>query len=123
MAMGTDAFDLQEVEGSSGTPGGGRYVLIRLAVRGDTIIEASYRCNGCAYAHQLARGLTTFLKGRTLNQAALLEAHDILAIAGPVPDGKDYYAGMIVEALTSALANFTLCLADKTSAFVTSPCP
>jgi NifU-like protein involved in Fe-S cluster formation len=101
--MCTDALDLWKVEGCGGSPGGGRYVVIRLAIQNGAVLDAGYRCNGCAYAHQLARGLTDFLKGRTLEQAQKLDAQDLLALAGPVPEGKDIYAGMAIDALKDAL--------------------
>ena len=94
---------IREAEGTSGTPGGGRYVMMRAAVQGSDILEASYRCNGCAYAHQLARGASAFLKNRTVDQALELDANDILTLFGPVPEGKEYYAQMIIDALKSAL--------------------
>ena len=81
--------------------------MIRLAVQNRLILDASYRCNGCAYAHQLARGLTAFLRGRTLEQAQKLDKQDLLALAGPVPEGKDIYAAMAIEALREAISQPT----------------
>ena len=81
--------------------------MMRAAVQGSDILEASYLCNGCAYAHQLARGTSAFLKNRTVDQALKLEANDVLTLFGPVPEGKEYYAQMIIDALKSALERLT----------------
>jgi len=98
---------VRRAEGVSGQPGGGKYVVIGLAADQGVIVEASYLCNGCAYAHQLSRGLTNFLKGRTIAQASKIDAEDVIAIAGPVPEGKEYYASMATQALRDALTSIS----------------
>jgi len=100
----TNADHIQEVEGASGTSGGGRYVILRLHVLGDTIKDCSFESNGCPAAHQAVGGIAAFLKNRKVEHAARLEPQDLLILIGGLPDGKGYYADMAVEALRSALS-------------------
>jgi NifU-like protein involved in Fe-S cluster formation len=79
-------------------------VIIRLAVQDDKIVDSTFRCNGCSYAHLVVGGLAKLVKGRTFEQASLIEPKDLLLLVGGVPEGKEYYAAMAVEALREALA-------------------
>ena len=97
------AVDVLKAEGCSGTPGGGRYVILRITVRSDTILDCSFESNGCPAAHTAVGGLVAFIKGRRLEQAALLDSQDLLILIGGLPDGKGYYATMAIEALRDAL--------------------
>jgi NifU-like protein involved in Fe-S cluster formation len=99
--------ELTNAEGCSGSPGGGRYVILRLSVQEGTILDCSFESNGCPAAHTAVGGLVAFLKGRTLEQAGRLEAGDLLILIGGLPDGKGYYASMAVEALQDALSKFS----------------
>ena len=94
---------LLKAEGCSGSPGGGRYVILRLSVHGNTIVDCSFESNGCPAAHTAVGGLVAFIKGRKLEQAALLDPEDLLVLIGGLPDGKGYYATMAIEALRDAL--------------------
>ena len=97
------AVDVLKAEGCSGTPGGGRYVILRLTVQSDRILECSFESNGCPAAHTAVGGLVAFIKGRKLEQAHLLDPQDLLVLIGGLPDGKGYYATMAIEALRDAL--------------------
>lgn len=100
----SDAETIFEAEGCSGTPGGGRYIVLRLFVSADTIRDCSFESNGCPHAHRAVGGMMAFLKNRKVEQASRLEANDLLILIGGLPDGKGYYASMAVEALQDALA-------------------
>ncbi len=102
--MGTDRPVVLEVEGASGTRGGGRYVILRLFVADGHIQDCSFESNGCPFAHLAVGGLVTFIKGRRPEQAALVDPTDLLLLIGGLPDGKGYYADMAVEALQNAVA-------------------
>jgi NifU-like protein involved in Fe-S cluster formation len=93
-----------EVEGCSGTPGGGRYIVLRLQIADATIQDCSFETNGCPHAHKAVGGMVAFLKNRKVEQASRLESDDLLVLIGGLPDGKGYYASMAVEALQEALS-------------------
>lgn len=90
--------------GQSGDPGGGRYVVLRLLVKHQTICDCSFETNGCPVAHLAVGGLATFLKDRRIDQASRLDPSDLLVLIGGLPEGKGYYADMAVEALKDALS-------------------
>ncbi|RYG47564.1 hypothetical protein EON79_06985 [bacterium] len=85
--------------GIGGVPGDGPYVRMWLRVEGQTVRRAGYECNGCPSsiaAASMAAGLAT---GRTLSQIALLEPCDLLLLLGGLPEGKEEYADLAVQAL------------------------
>ena len=102
------AVEVLKAEGCSGTPGGGRYVILRLTVQSDTILDCSFESNGCPAAHTAVGGLVAFIMGRRLDQAALLDPKDLLILIGGLPDGKGYYASMAIEALRDAIDTLPL---------------
>lgn len=91
------------LEGCSGSPGGGPYVILRLTVDGGRVLMADFETNGCPAAQMAACGLATFAKGRTLEQLEKLEGNDLLVLIGALPEGKGFYADMAIEALAQAI--------------------
>ena len=86
-------------------PGDGPYVRLWLAVQDGRILCATYACNGCPSSIAASSMTATLLAGRTLEQAARHEPHDVLVVLGGLPEGKGYYADLAVEALRHALAS------------------
>ena len=107
------ATGLFQAQGCAGTPGGGRYIILKLLIDGGRVTDCSFESNGCPAAHTAVGGLVAFLKGRTIEQASRLEANDLLILIGGLPDGKGYYASMAVEALQDALSNLGPVPADR----------
>ena len=95
--------------GVGGTPGEGPYVRLWLVLDGDMIRRAGYECNGCPSSTAAASMAAQLLAGRTRERALRLEPHDLLLILGGLPEGKESYAAMAVEAVREALEKGTRC--------------
>lgn len=92
--------------GIGGTPGEGPYVRLWLLISDGIIQKASYECNGCPSSIAASSVAAQLLTGRQIGKAKLLESKDLLLILGGLPEGKDYYADLAVEALQNALSTF-----------------
>lgn len=88
--------------GVAGTPGEGPYMLLWFEVAEETIVRASYATYGCPSA--IASGSVTaeILQGRTIAQALLLDANDIQALLGGLPEGKGHCAQLVVDSVKDA---------------------
>lgn len=93
----------RNLEGRHGSPGGGPYIILRFAVWGDRVISTDFECNGCPAAQMASAGVATFAKGRSLDQLSRLDSNDLLTLIGGLPEGKEQYAGMAIEALRGLL--------------------
>lgn len=95
--------------GTCGSRGDGPYVEIWLQIdeSEERIKRAAYRTHGCPSSIASASMLCQVVTGRTLSQALSLEAKDLILILGGLPEGKETFATMSVEALRSALASKT----------------
>lgn len=102
--MAAIAVDQSRVlQGTSGDPGGGPYITLRLTEESGRILKVDFDTNGCPAAQAAACGLAAFAKGRTLEQLSRLETADLILMIGGLPDGKGHYAQMAVEAVQKAL--------------------
>ena len=90
-------------KGVAGVPGEGPYLILWLQVEGDKILQASFQTYGCPSAVASGSITATVLTGRTLQQAQLVEAGDILLLLGGLPPGKEYCADLGATALKEAL--------------------
>lgn len=88
--------------GVAGTPGDGPYIRLWLEVEGDTIKGASYECNGCPSSISAAGMLCRVVTGRSLEEISQMTPKDLLAILGGLPEGKEYYAELAIQALHNA---------------------
>lgn len=93
--------------GVGGTKGDGPYVQLWLDVQEGTIRRSSFDCNGCPSSLAVSSALSQLLIGRTLEIAAKIEARDLILILQGLPDGKEYYADLAVEALRNAIATIS----------------
>lgn len=89
--------------GVSGCPVEGPYVEIWTTLDGNKISRAAYRTHGCPSSVAASSVLCSVVTGRTVNQAKMLEARDLISIMGGIPEGKERFAAMAVEALAKAL--------------------
>jgi NifU-like protein involved in Fe-S cluster formation len=101
------------VEGVSGSPGDGPYIVLSISLSGERIDGIEFRCNGCVAAQKAACGLASFLRGRSVQQAMLLDAHDLGVLIGGVPAGKDKYLAMAIEALHNGIGRSALAGDEK----------
>lgn len=89
--------------GVAGEPGEGAFMRISLNIEAGTIRNATYETYGCAAATACGSLVTTLLIGRTVEQAALIEAADIIRILGGLPEGKEHCARLAEQATQIAL--------------------
>jgi NifU-like protein involved in Fe-S cluster formation len=90
--------------GVSGVPGDGPYVEIWAEVADGVVRRAAYRTYGCPSSVAAASVLCELAIGRDASRVASLEAGDLLAVLGGLPEGKGHLAAMAVEAMKAALA-------------------
>ena len=105
----TAVVERMTVEGVSGSPGDGPYIVLTITLSGERIYSIEFRCNGCIAAQKAASGLASFLQGRLVRQAMLLDPHDLGVLIGGVPAGKEKYLSMAIEALQDG---FGKCIAS-----------
>ena len=74
--------------GRYGSPGGGPYMTLWLALEGDRIRHASFETYGCPSAIACGSMLTELVAGRTVEEALRLEANDLVLVLGGLPEGK-----------------------------------
>lgn len=89
--------------GISGTPGEGPYVQIWLKCEEGRVLKASYDTNGCPSSIASASALCELATGREMNKLLLLQANDLIIYLGGLPEGKEYYATLAIEALHQGL--------------------
>ncbi|HSI72188.1 MAG TPA: hypothetical protein VK934_03350 [Fimbriimonas sp.] len=101
---------LIEVEGVSGRPGDGPYIILRLTFVDGVCTEASSDSNGCLSSSLAAKTLERLSKGRTADQLLVVDVKTInILVGGGFQEGKGYYADMAVEALGRCLEKVTIC--------------
>ncbi|MBX3117423.1 MAG: iron-sulfur cluster assembly scaffold protein [Fimbriimonadaceae bacterium] len=89
--------------GTGGTPGEGPYVRLWLILEEGTVRKATYACNGCPSSIAAASMSALLLAGRTVAQALSIDARDVMTVLGGLPEGKEYYADLAVQAIQDAL--------------------
>ena len=87
--------------GMGGVPGDGPYICFEAIVRHGQIVEAKGRCNGCQTAIQLTERFVRLLAGREVSRVKNLQINEVRVLAGPVPEGKEYYVELAWRACTS----------------------
>lgn len=88
--------------GVSGAQGEGPYVRFWLKVEGGKILKASYETNGCPSSIACASMLCELAMGRELDKMKLLEPEELILILGGLPEGKESYARLAIDAIRSA---------------------
>lgn len=89
--------------GVGGQPGDGPYVRLWLLVEQGVILRAGYECNGCPSSIAAASMTSQLATGRPLERLALLEPSDLILLLGGLPEGKEYYAKLAVQAIRNAI--------------------
>ncbi len=89
--------------GVAGSPGDGPYVEIWAKVEDGRVLDASFRTPGCPSSTAAASMLCELAIGREASKLAALTAEDLLAVLGGLPEGREAYAQMSVDALGRSL--------------------
>ena len=89
--------------GVAGEPGSGPYVQIWLRLNGDVVVAATYEPNGCPSSIACASQVCELATGRDKKKLAGLAPEDLIAVLGGLPEGKESYASLAIQALRSAL--------------------
>ena len=89
--------------GESDQPGEGPYVQIWLMIEGGVIRQAAFKSPGCPSSMASAGVLCSLITGREVSKALVLEAPDLLAVVGELPEGKGLYVDRALKALRLAV--------------------
>jgi NifU-like protein involved in Fe-S cluster formation len=89
--------------GVSGVPGDGPYVEVWARLEDGVVREAAFRTPGCPSSTAAASVLCGLAEGREADRLAGLTAEDLLRVLGGLPEGKEGYANMSVEAMRMAI--------------------
>lgn len=89
--------------GVSGSPGDGPYVEVWARTEGGVVREAAFRTPGCPSSTAAASLLCELAAEREAKKVADLTGEDLLRLLGGLPEGKEKYATMSVEAMRAAL--------------------
>jgi NifU-like protein involved in Fe-S cluster formation len=90
--------------GQVGFPGEGAFMLFYMKCgSGDAIDSASFETYGCPSAIGCGSWLTRWVEGKTLSQASLISAADLMAALGGLPLGKEGAATMAISAFHYAV--------------------
>jgi NifU-like protein involved in Fe-S cluster formation len=84
-------------------PGEGPYLAIALCLAGGKIAAASFETYGCPSAIACGSFLTRWVEGKTVEQASVITADDLMKVLGGLPLGKEHAASLAIRALQDAL--------------------
>jgi len=76
---------------------------IELIVESGQIKRAAYQTYGCPTSRACGALACRLLTGRSLGQAALIAANDLVVILDGVPEGKEHCPKMTAEAIQRAI--------------------
>ena len=89
--------------GVSGSPGDGPYVEIWTRIHDGIIAQAAYRTHGCPSSVAASSMTCQLAEGKPLTFPDLLTAEDLILVLGGLPEGKERFARMAVEALRKSV--------------------
>lgn len=91
--------------GVTGIPGDGPYVEIWLVVDSAVITNAAYRTHGCPSSMAASSMICELARGRECSKLLELTSPDLLLVLGGLPEGKEQFAAMAVQAMHEACQN------------------
>ena len=104
--MGDESkFDYDAV-GRVGNPICGDQMKMYIKVKDDKIIDLRWKTYGCASAIASTSALSELAKGKTLDDALNITAHDIDDYLGNLPKHKFHCSVLGHEALADAIRNY-----------------
>ena len=83
-------------------PGDGPFVQIWLIVENGVIRQAAFQSHGCPSSIAAASVLCMLVTNRELEKAVTLTPAELIVVMGGIPEGKEIYAAMAIEALYAA---------------------
>ncbi|MCW3100703.1 MAG: iscU [Chthonomonadaceae bacterium] len=89
-------------QGIAGVPGEGPHMILWFEVENGCIRRAAYATYGCPAAVASGSITAALLTGRTVEQALLLTAEDIIRVLQGLPEGKEECAHLAATALQNA---------------------
>ena len=86
---------------------GSEIIKIYISVDGNKIVDAQFQTFGGVVAIACTSFATSLMIGKTLAEVSKLNANDILALAGDVPESKMYVVQAVVNAVHGAVENYS----------------
>ena len=90
--------------GREGTPGQGQWIAFWVRVTDGTITEARFQTYGCPAIIACGSAICEAITGRTVAEAAELDAEAPDEMLGGLPLGKEHCPAMAIAALRKALS-------------------
>lgn len=90
-------------KGVAGNPDAGPFLVLYLDIREARIAAAGFQTYGCGAAIAAGSLLTELVLGRTVAEAARLDAAELQRRLGGLPLGKEHCAAIAITALADAL--------------------
>ncbi len=81
----------------------GDVLRLTLALSGERIVEARFRCRGCVVAIAAGSAVTVLLEGRTVQEALALSVEELESALGGVPPGRRPCLSLARSAVLAAL--------------------
>lgn len=92
-----------DVVGQVGMPGEGPYMSLSLKWDEERVVATSFDTYGCPVVRACGSFVSDWVKGKTVEQASVLTASDLMLVMGGLPLGKEHCAKLAVDALIDAL--------------------
>jgi nitrogen fixation protein NifU and related proteins len=100
----TDADAAAQIE----NPACGDVLLLTMQENGGRITEIKFKAKGCVAAMACGSAVTELVAGKTIGEAKLVSAEDVMAAVGGLPSGSVHGAHLAVETLSAALSRIKL---------------
>lgn len=92
------------VTGLSGNPDAGPFMRVFLSVSNGIILRTGFETYGCVASIAAGSVMTTWLDGKSVEEARSLSHTHLLELLGGLPLGREQCAATAVSALGAALA-------------------
>lgn len=89
--------------GLSGVPDAGPFMRVFLSISKGIILKSGFETYGCVASIAAGSVMTTWLLGRTVDEARSLTQARLLEMLGGLPLGRERCAGAALGALSAAL--------------------
>jgi nitrogen fixation NifU-like protein len=83
----------------------GDVLALSARINGGRIADIRFKAKGCVPAMACGSALTTLASGRTMSEAAEIDADAIVAVLGGLPPASSHAAHLAIDALTLLLRN------------------